>query len=70
MMLNATTGGEDLLSVTHEASGNETLAEGQWFAHLSLPDASSHRGDTFSYTFAVTVFSSAELECEEEVCPT
>lgn len=70
MMLNDTIGGEDTLSVTYQAPENETLVEGQWFAHISLQDPSSHRGDSFTYVFSVTLFSPIELDCEDDVCPT
>lgn len=66
---NTTHGTSGDLSVRYRVEGNESLEMTQWFCHLAMDDPSSHRGETFSYVFDVTLFSYQEIDCEGGVCP-
>ncbi|MGA1821200.1 MAG: hypothetical protein ACMUIG_01580 [Thermoplasmatota archaeon] len=65
--MNSTRGSGRFLSV--EYSCDDGLSEEQWFCHLALDDPGSHRGESISYVFDVTLYSYQEIECDDGVCP-
>jgi len=67
--LNSTQGSGKFLSVEYSTSNEEGLSTDQWFCHLALENPGSHRGESISYMFDVTLYSHQEIECDEGVCP-
>ena len=69
MMMNSTQGGGGELSTEYWVGKDDSLDPMQWFCHLALPDANTHRGESINYVFEVTLFSYEEIDCEGDVCP-
>lgn len=68
-LLASSTGSSGELSVEYFAGENETLQNIQWFAHIAVMDASSHRGDSMDFIFEVTLLTYDKEACEGDVCP-